>query len=337
MPLVVADRVQETTNTTGTGTLTLAGASSGFRTFSAGVGNANTTYYTIVSGSDWEVGLGTYTSSGNTLSRDTVLESSAGGATKITVAAGATVFATYPADKAVYLDANNNIGLGMANDGSAFLQIAAGTATKAPLELTAGTLMTTPDGGSIEYDGAAFYTCPVNSRRGISPSEYYYRLNSGFAGSNATGAQSMFGVGITLDASTQYEFEILFLTNKTAGTTSHTFSMQFGGTATVNNIAYYVMGTAANSAFPISLSTGSPFGATLSTASFQIRSAVTSAATSAVYLIKGTVSINAGGTFIPQYSLSAAPGGAYTTQIGSYVWFKPIAAAGSNVSVGGWA
>lgn len=101
MPLVIADRVQETTNTTGTGTLTLAGASSGYRTFSSGIGNANTTYYAIVSGADWEVGLGTYTSSGNTLSRDTVLKSSAGGTTKISVASGATVFATYPGDKAV--------------------------------------------------------------------------------------------------------------------------------------------------------------------------------------------------------------------------------------------
>ena len=102
MALVLADRVQETTNTTGTGTLTLAGAVSGYQSFSV-IGNANTTYYTIVSGTNWEVGIGTYTLSGTTLSRDTVLDSSAGGA-KITVAAGATVFCSYPADKAVFLD-----------------------------------------------------------------------------------------------------------------------------------------------------------------------------------------------------------------------------------------
>lgn len=103
MALVVADRVQETTNTTGTGTLTLAGAVAGFRSFSV-IGNANTTYYTIVSGNDWEVGLGTYTSSGTTLSRDTVYSSSAGGTTKITVAAGASVFCTYPASESVSVD-----------------------------------------------------------------------------------------------------------------------------------------------------------------------------------------------------------------------------------------
>ena len=100
MALVLADRVKETTNTTDTGTLTLAGAVSGFQSFAA-VGNGNSTYYTITSGTDWEIGIGTYTASGTTLSRDTVLASSAGGTTKITVAAGANVFVTYPAGKAI--------------------------------------------------------------------------------------------------------------------------------------------------------------------------------------------------------------------------------------------
>ncbi len=99
MALVLADRVQETTNTTGTGTLTLAGAVSGFQSFSA-VGGGNTTYYTITSGTDWEVGIGTYTLAGTTFSRDTVYASSAGGA-KISVAAGAKVFVVYPSSKAI--------------------------------------------------------------------------------------------------------------------------------------------------------------------------------------------------------------------------------------------
>ena len=101
MALVVKDRVQETSTTTGTGTFTLAGAVTGFQSFSA-IGNANTTYYAIVGGAEWEVGLGTYTSSGTTLSRDTVLASSAGGTTKVTFSAGTkNVFVTYPADKSI--------------------------------------------------------------------------------------------------------------------------------------------------------------------------------------------------------------------------------------------
>jgi hypothetical protein len=112
MALVFADLVQETTSTTGIGTLTLTGAVAGFQTFAA-IGNANTTYYKIKSGNDSEVGLGTYTASGTTLSRDTVLYSTAGGTTKITVAAGATVICTYPAEKVVIRDASGNAqGLG---------------------------------------------------------------------------------------------------------------------------------------------------------------------------------------------------------------------------------
>jgi hypothetical protein len=113
MALVLADRVNETTTTTGLGTLTLAGAVSGYQSFSA-IGNANTTYYTIVgqTTTEWEVGLGTYTSVGTTLSRDTVLASSAGGTTKVTLSAGTKfVFCDYPAGKAAYLDASNNLTL----------------------------------------------------------------------------------------------------------------------------------------------------------------------------------------------------------------------------------
>ena len=82
MALVLADRVQETTTTSGTGTVTLAGAVAGYQSFGTAIGNANTTYYTIAgqSGSEWEVGIGTYTLSGTTLSRDTILSSSNAGA-----------------------------------------------------------------------------------------------------------------------------------------------------------------------------------------------------------------------------------------------------------------
>jgi len=88
MALVVKDRVQVTSTTTGTGTFTLGSAVSGFQDFSV-IGDANTTYYAIVGQgtTEWEVGLGTYTSSGTTLSRDTILESSDGG-TAVNFSAG---------------------------------------------------------------------------------------------------------------------------------------------------------------------------------------------------------------------------------------------------------
>jgi len=99
MALVLADRVQETTTTTGTGTVTLGGAVAGFQSFSV-IGNGNTTYYTISGGSEWEVGIGTYTSSGTTLSRDTVLASSNSNALVNFSAGSKNVFVTYPAAKA---------------------------------------------------------------------------------------------------------------------------------------------------------------------------------------------------------------------------------------------
>ena len=104
MALVVKDRVRETTTTTGTGTITLGGAATGFQSFSV-IGDSNTTFYTIQlsNTNEWEVGIGTYTSSGTTLSRDTILESSNGG-TAVNFSAGSKdVFVTYPAEKAIYL------------------------------------------------------------------------------------------------------------------------------------------------------------------------------------------------------------------------------------------
>jgi hypothetical protein len=100
MALVLADRVQETTTTTGTGTVTLAGAVSGYQTFAA-VGNGNSTYYTIAGGAEWEVGIGTYTSSGTTLSRTTVISSSNSGSLVNFSAGTKNVFVTYPAARAV--------------------------------------------------------------------------------------------------------------------------------------------------------------------------------------------------------------------------------------------
>jgi hypothetical protein len=158
MPLVVRDRVQETSNTTGTGTFTLAGAVSGFQSFSA-IGNGNTTYYAIVGGTQWEVGLGTYTSSGTTLSRDTVSASSTG--SKIDFAAGTkNVFVTYPAEEAVYQDAT----------GTAYApQFAASNGLNVN-NGTIGTSYTFPTGynsveaGDITISGSVTVTVPATSR-----------------------------------------------------------------------------------------------------------------------------------------------------------------------------
>ena len=108
MALILSDRVKETTTTTGTGTYTLAGAATGFESF-ASIGNSNTTYYCCTDGTDFEVGIGTYTSSGTTLARTTILQSSNSDSAVSWSAGTREIFCTLPAEKAVVEDASNNI------------------------------------------------------------------------------------------------------------------------------------------------------------------------------------------------------------------------------------
>jgi hypothetical protein len=105
MPLVLADRVKETSTTTGNGTFTLAGASTGFQSFAV-VGNNNTTYYTIHNPgtNEWEVGIGTYTSANTTIARTTILASSNSNNAVNFSAGTKDVFVTYPSEYAVVLN-----------------------------------------------------------------------------------------------------------------------------------------------------------------------------------------------------------------------------------------
>lgn len=109
MALVLADRVRESTLTTGTGTVTLVGPVTGYQTFAV-IGNGNTTYYTISNpnGTEWEVGIGTYTAASKTLSRDTVLSSSNGGAKTSFSVGSKDVFVSYPAEKSINQDEVGN-------------------------------------------------------------------------------------------------------------------------------------------------------------------------------------------------------------------------------------
>ena len=106
MALVIKDRVKESSTTTGTGTYTLAGAEGGFQTFAA-IGDGNTTYYAATDGTDWEVGIGTYTSSGTTLARTTILSSSNSDSAVNWGAGTKLIFCTQPSSKAILNDAND--------------------------------------------------------------------------------------------------------------------------------------------------------------------------------------------------------------------------------------
>jgi len=149
MALVLKDRVKETTTTTGTGTYTLAGAVAGFEAFSE-IGNSNTTYYCCTDGTDFEVGIGTYTSSGTTLARTTILQSSNSDSAVSWSSGTRTIFCTQPAEKAVFLDGSGDVtlpaNLTLSNTGDVTLTLEADTDNVT--ETDNPSLVLSQDGGS---------------------------------------------------------------------------------------------------------------------------------------------------------------------------------------------
>jgi hypothetical protein len=190
MPLVLKDRVKETTTTAGTGTVTLAGAAAGFQSFAA-IGNGNSTYYVITDPAtgDWEVGIGTYTSSGTTLSRTTVLSSSNSGSL-VTFAAGSKdVFVSYPSSRSVYQN----------EAGTQTVQSAFGAITATSAALTTGTITTAPSGGTDIVNKSYVDTLAASGIHFHQPVRVESPINL-----NATYNNGTAGVGATLtNAGTQ--------------------------------------------------------------------------------------------------------------------------------------
>jgi len=206
MSLILADRVRETTTSTGTGTITLGGAVAGFQSFSV-IGNNNTTYYTISGGTQWEVGIGTYY--GGTLARTTVISSSTG--SKLDLAAGSKdVFVTYPAGKSVNQDANNRVlipytsgttNVGSLNVGNATVHtdsgVIAGFTASEPLYLY--TSLQNTDSGTTSYASYAVNDGghTAYGELGINNANYSYTAagfpNNGFSTPLATFVESYGG------------------------------------------------------------------------------------------------------------------------------------------------
>ena len=166
MALVLADRVQDVTTTTGTGTITLANTPpTGFQSFAV-IGNGNTTYYAIYGGNNWEVGIGTYTSIGTSLSRDTVLASSNSNSLVNFGSGDKAVFVTYPAEKSVNEDAAGNVNInitGSAVTATTATNLAAGAAGSVPYQTAANTtaFVATASGVLIGGTTPSFSTTPT--------------------------------------------------------------------------------------------------------------------------------------------------------------------------------
>lgn len=233
---------------------------------------------------------------------------------------------------------NGTTGVTYPNGSLSFpaLTYAVGTSSLAPLTLQAGTNLTSAAAGNVEYDGKVQYFTPQGAQRGVVPGMQYYELNSTLALSSSTSAQAWLGVGCTLSSSTVYAFQGTYAAIKTTTSTSHSLSTAFGGTATLNNISYCLMRGYDSASFTTANNTPAAFAFIQTAASTTTMTNSTAATAYHIYNFNGIVSVNAGGTFIPQVVVSAL-GPIYTGQIGSYFMIYPIGASGANVNVGTWA
>lgn len=178
MALVLADRVKETCTSPGTGTVTLLGASTGYQSFSV-VGNGNTTYYVIAdqSGSNWEVGIGTYTSSGTTLSRDTILSSSNGGSATNFSSGTQDVFVSYPSERGVWVSGTSVV---LSNSATiANNQLANSTISGVSLGSNLGTLTLGSYLTGTSYNGSTGVTATVDATSTNTASKVVARDASG--------------------------------------------------------------------------------------------------------------------------------------------------------------
>lgn len=198
MALLLKDRVKETTATTGTGDITLAGAVDGFQTFGAVLANADTTYYAIShrDSNEWEVGLGTYDSSAGTIARTTVLESSNSGSAVSFTSGTKDIFITLPAEKAVALDSNDVLSVGNITTSGYLRGPATFTIDPAAHGDDTGTVVIA---GNLQVDGT---TTTINSTT-VTIDDLNLVLASGAASAAAAN-----GAGITVDgASASFTYD----------------------------------------------------------------------------------------------------------------------------------
>lgn len=241
MALVLKDRVKETSTTTGTGSFTLTPITGPFNTFSV-IGDGNSTYYTIASQStnEWEVGIGTYTASGTTLSRDTILESSNSNLIVDFTAGTKDVFVTYPTEKAVFLDLSDDSN-SAATVGTTPVKLGATTLTLAGLDsvtltqnpTTALQAATKQYVDGLVSSGITYHT-PVKYEVPDSTGNLNATYNNGTAGVGATLTNAGTQVAFAPDGPTAAPGDRILIYNQTNAYENGVYEVSVVGSGSTN-------------------------------------------------------------------------------------------------------
>jgi hypothetical protein len=323
--------VRMTTATTGTGTMTLGSAVTGFLSVPAGLNGLSVTYEIADPGTAptaREVGRGVYTSSGTTLTRATIFASTNGGSA-LSLSGAAYVSLSLADDDIKNL---NPVSIQMQTSGS--VNLAAGTATTDPLTFVSGTNLTSAANGAMEYDGNTLLFTPSSTSRGAVPATQFVALTSTNTLTSTTVAQKIFNVpsngSLSVTGSTRYYFDmLLYITSMSASSGNAKIDILGGGNATMSSTMWTAYGI--DIAAP---TTATAPVATLVTAVGSAASIFTASTATALYVVaKGTFRVNAGGTLIPSISLVTAA--AAVVNVDSYFVCWPMSAS-SATSLGNW-
>lgn len=315
MAHLLADRVKETTTTTGTGTLALAGAVAQFRAFSDVLANDDTTVYAIVgqSGTEWEVGRGTWTTDNNL--------------------ARTVVFASSNADAAVNLSAGTKDVFITVSPMGLASPIPAGTATIPPFKFTPGTLLTTPVNGAFEKDVTNFYGTTDDGNRGYIPIRHFVRCESTRTLPNDTNENAIFNSPtngrITLEVGLYMFKGMVSITSMSATSGNASMDILGAGTATCASWLWHAVGRDNNSN-TVAAAAQDSFSVTQQSAASIVSGGT---GTTLSVELSGTFEITTGGTLIPSVDQVTAAAG--VVAIGSFIMFERMCAV-NTVFLGQW-
>jgi hypothetical protein len=355
-----------TVDAKGSGTITFNGTGAGAVTVGHGLAVTGTTTGTSASASALAIGLNGATNPAFAVDASTGSQV-AGLSVKGAVTGGTVAVAAIDSGSNANLTVNakgtGTIGIGSVSTGAVTvtpattitglltanggITNAAGTASVAPLTFAAGTNLTTAAVGAVEFDGTAFYATAIASARQQLDAEQWVIATNDSATYNGSGLDqtttpvamftSTMGAtangAVTLAAGKTYAFEAQYVITNT-GTTSHTWAVLFGGTASFTTINYTIFGNSASGSAP---ATGGLSGWANVATAIVSTPASTSATENAVIQMNGILVINAGGTLIPQGQASARPGASGTPGVivkkGSYFRIWEMAGTGT---LGNW-